>query len=109
MTISELLSSQRAKLNLTLDDVGRHCGVHRSIVLRWERGDIQKIKRDKLEALCDILEIDPVILTRPREAITREEYALLTAFRNADYRAREDAMKMLIDHSTLKKEEQLVI
>ena len=48
MTIGELIHSQRKKLDLTLEDVGQYCNVPRSTVSRWERGEIQKIKRDKV-------------------------------------------------------------
>lgn len=98
MTIGELIHSQRKKLDLTLEDVGQYCNVPRSTVSRWERGEIQKIKRDKVEKLCVLLNIDPVLFFRPAEILTKEEYDLLDAFRNADKRAKEDAMKMLLEH-----------
>ena len=108
MTIGELIFNQRKKLNLTMEDVGNYCGVPRSTVCRWEKGDIQKIKRDKIESLCTILQLDPVIFFRPAEILTEEERKLINAFRNADETAKQYALEILLGHQT-KKEKQLAI
>lgn len=104
MTIGELIRIQRKKKDLTLEDVGQYCDVPRSTVSRWERGEILKIKRDRIEKLCVLLDIDPVMFFRPAEILTKEEYDLLDAFRNADERAKEDAMKMLLEHPLPQKD-----
>ena len=104
MTIGELIRIQRKKKDLTLEDVGQYCDVPRSTVSRWERGEILKIKRDRIEKLCMLLDIDPVLFFRPAEILTKEEYDLLDAFRNADKRAKEDALKMLLEHPLPQKD-----
>ena len=108
MTIGELIYQQRKKMGYTLEDLGKICGVPKSTVSRWENGIIQKISRDNQEKLCIALQIDPVIFFRRNEILTREEYALLKAYREADQRAKEDAIRMLADHK-VKKDEQKVI
>lgn len=98
MTIGELIRQQRKKYDLTLDDVGKACGVPRSTVSRWENGKIKKITSDKQEQLCITLHIDPAIFFRREEILTKEEMEIVTAFRESDSRAREDALKMLKEH-----------
>ena len=49
MTIGELIRIQRKKKDLTLEDVGQYCDVPRSTVSRWDRGEILKMKRDRIE------------------------------------------------------------
>ena len=109
MTIGELIRSQRKKLDFTLEDVGQYCSVPRSTVSRWENGKIEKIKRDKIEKLCKKLEIDPTVFVHLNEVITREERVLLDAYRKADSRAKEDALKTLLDHPEIKKEEKEIL
>lgn len=106
MTIGQMIYNHRKERNLTLEDVGTYCGVPRSTVSRWERGEIQKIKRDKAEKLCELLEIDPIVLARPAEALTVDEYYLLTIYRKADERARKDAVKILLSYPENKKEKE---
>ena len=107
MTIGQMIKAHRTERNLTLEDVGTYCGVPRSTVSRWERGEIQKIKCDKAEKLCKLLEIDPIVLARPAEAITVDEFYLLTLYRRADDRARKDAITTLLAYPKdgMKKEE----
>ena len=84
MTLGEIIHQQRKALDFSLEDVGKYCNVPRSTVSRWERGEIQKIKRDKIESLCQILQLDPTIFFRPAEILEPEEYDLLDAYRKAD-------------------------
>ncbi len=108
MKIGDLIHQQRKAKGLTLEDVGKYCDVPRSTVCRWENGKIKKISRENQEALCILLDIDPVIFFRREEVLTPEEYEMIVAFREADERARADALSMLIDHK-VKKERSLAI
>lgn len=108
MTIGELINQQRKKLGMTLDDIGKICSVPRSTVSRWESGKIQKISRDKQEKLCIALQIDPVVFFQKQELLTKEEMGILKAYREADSRAKEDALTMLLEHK-IKKEESMAI
>lgn len=108
MKIGELIFQQRKKLNLTLEDVGKACGVPKSTVSRWENGIIQKISRDKQEKLCILLDIDPIVFYQKDEVLTPDEMRMLKAYREADDRAKIDAYNMLVDHS-VKKEKSLAI
>lgn len=96
--------SQRKKLGFTLEDVGTYCNVPRSTVSRWEHGQIKKISRDNQESLCKMLQIDPVIFFYREEILSKEEMEMLIAYREADSRAKKDAITMLSEHKVQKKE-----
>lgn len=60
--IGRKLLAQRKKLGLTLEDVGKAVGVGKSTVRKWENGMIKNMGSDKLAALANVLEMDPVEL-----------------------------------------------
>ena len=51
-----------------------------------------------------MLQIDPVIFFYREEILSREEMEMLTAYREADSRAKKDAITMLSEHKVQKKE-----
>ena len=95
MTIGGFLSSRRQELGLTLEEVGAFVGVSKATVSRWESGDIHKMKRDKIDALSDVLHFDPVILLSEPELLIGEERSLLFAYRNADEGTKASVLKLL--------------
>ena len=62
MTRGRFIKTRRLQLNLTLEDVGKACGVGKSTVRKWETGMIQHMKLDKVTALARVLDIDPMEL-----------------------------------------------
>jgi repressor LexA len=60
MEVGTLLKSKREALGLTLEDVAEAVGINKSTILRWERGDINNMKRDKISKLADTLQISPL-------------------------------------------------
>ena len=62
MDLSDKIKILRNKLELTLDDVARKAGVSASTIMRYEKGQITNLKRDKLKALADALETTPAYL-----------------------------------------------
>lgn len=98
MTIGEIIKKSRAEKGMTLDDVGKLVGVSRATVLRWESGEIKKLKRDKIAGLCNALGLDPLLFLSEPEVVTPEERRMLAAYRMADDRARKDAMHMLLNN-----------
>ena len=61
MTIGDFIRIRRKELDLTLDDISSACGVSKTTVLRWERGEITNMKRNRIEKLSEILRVSPVI------------------------------------------------
>lgn len=54
------LETRRKALNMTLQEVAEVIGVSKSTVLRWERGDIYNMKRDKILLYSNALKISPL-------------------------------------------------
>ena len=63
------IKSRRKELNLTLEQVGDLVGVGKSTVRKWETGDIENMKRDKIVKLAKALRVSPSY--RRRTAPTR--------------------------------------
>lgn len=62
MSFSEIIRQKRKEKGLTLEEVAKACGVAKATVQRWESGEIGNPRRDKLQALAGILEVDPMLL-----------------------------------------------
>jgi len=62
MDFKAILQTRRSELGLTLDDIGRHVGVSGATVSRWEKGDIENVRRDKIAKLAEILRVTPAYL-----------------------------------------------
>lgn len=60
--ICEIMKQRREDLGLTLDDVAQQVGVNQSTVSRWESGQIEEMKRGKVEKLADALKLSPAML-----------------------------------------------
>ena len=95
MTLDEIIKNRRQELGLTLEDIGNAVGVDRATVMRWEKGQIQKMGRDKISALSSVLKLDPIIFIQPKEILFPEEKLLLTAYRNADPGTQASVRKLL--------------
>ena len=57
------LRQKREELNLTLQDVADYVGVSAGTVSRWETGNINNMKRDKIAKLSEILKLNPSVIT----------------------------------------------
>ena len=62
MTLGEKIFMLRKQHGLTLEDVGNAVGVGKSTVRKWENGIIANMKRDKIQALANILQTTPQFL-----------------------------------------------
>lgn len=61
-TIAQRLKYLRKSKNLTLEEVGKHIGVGKSTIQKYENGIIGNIPSDKIEALAEILETTPAYI-----------------------------------------------
>lgn len=59
--IGKLIKRKRLEKDLTLEKVAKTVGVGKSTVSKWERGAILNMKKDKIDALSLILDIDPLV------------------------------------------------
>ena len=72
MEFRDILRTRRKDLGLTLDEVGRAVGVSGATVSRWENGDIENIRRDKIAKLAEVLEVTPAYLMGWPESASSE-------------------------------------
>lgn len=56
------LKRRRLELNMTLEEVGKVVGVGKSTVRKWETGDIENMKRDKIALLAKALRTSPLYI-----------------------------------------------
>ena len=56
------LKERRKELGLTLEQVGEIVGVGKSTVRKWETGDIENMKRDKIAKLAKALKVSPAFV-----------------------------------------------
>lgn len=101
------LKDVRTKRGYTQQEVADYIGCSAVVYSRYETGTRQP-PIDVLMKLSDMLGVTiDYLLGRENvdySTLSAYEVELVTAARNADERAREDALKMLIDHSGKEKE-----
>ena len=56
------LKERRLQLGLTMLEVAKRVGVSEATISRWESGDIDNMKRDKIALLAKALEISPLVI-----------------------------------------------
>lgn len=62
MTLNEKIKKRRLELHLTLEQVAEAVGVAKSTVKKWESGQIQSMRQDKIVALAKVLRVSPQYL-----------------------------------------------
>lgn len=60
--VKDILKERRIELELTLEDVAKRVGVSPATVSRWESGDIANMRRDRIAALAEVLQISPAVI-----------------------------------------------
>jgi repressor LexA len=60
MRLGDKIKQRRLELGLTLEDVGKVVGVAKSTVNKWESGDIENMRKDKIELLAKALRVHPL-------------------------------------------------
>ena len=99
MNIGEKIRMRRKELGLTTEELGHMIGVQRAAITKYEKGYID-LKAVQVQAIADALQISPALLLSDADdsELSPEEHRLVSAYRAADDRAREDALKTLLDH-----------
>ncbi len=62
MTIGQLIKQSRKEKGITQNELAKRIGVSAGAISRWESGDIENMRRDKIEKIADALGIDPNII-----------------------------------------------
>ena len=58
--MAKFIKERRLHLGLTQKEVADYTGVTEATVSRWESGEISNMRRDKIEKLSEILQVDPL-------------------------------------------------
>lgn len=62
MEVKDIIKNRRLELGLTMKEVADACGVSEGAVSRWESGDVNNMRRDRIYALSQVLQISPLII-----------------------------------------------
>lgn len=62
MEIKDIIKARRIELGYSMRDIAQRVGVSEATVSRWESGDIENMKRDKIKKLADALLISPSVI-----------------------------------------------
>ena len=100
MDIKTLIKNRRIELGLTMKDVAAACSVTEATVSRWESGDIENMRRDKIYSLAKVLSISPEeIMGWPSSKtfpLTEFERELIIAYRKAP-ESRKESVRTLLE------------
>lgn len=62
MEFKDKIKSRRVELGLTLEEIAKMIGVSTPTIQRYESGEIQNMRRDKVKKLADALQLSPAYL-----------------------------------------------
>lgn len=62
MNLGDKIKNRRLDLDLTLQEVADIVGVSKSTVQKWESGNIENMKRDKIALLAKALNVSPLFI-----------------------------------------------
>lgn len=62
LTFGDIIRTRRRELDLTLEEVGKKCGVSKGTVCRWESGIIGNLNSNKVAKLSAALQVSPEYL-----------------------------------------------
>ena len=82
-SIERKLRERRIELSLTQREVADYVGVTEATVSRWESGEIDNMRRDKIANLARVLKISPLLIMGLNEEPVEddEEVRLLAEYR----------------------------
>ena len=67
MEMKDFIKQRRVKLGLTQKEVADYVGVSEATLSRWESGEIQNLKRNRIAALAKILKVSPSLIVGKTE------------------------------------------
>lgn len=83
--MANYLTDRRKELGLTMKEVAEAVGVSEATVSRWESGNIANMKRDKIQALSDVLQTNPTfvmtgIMQKDKKPLTADDAILIKKY-----------------------------
>ena len=61
-TVGERIREQRKKADFTLEEVANRLGLQKSVVSKYERGEVETIKRSHFEKMAEMFDCSPLYL-----------------------------------------------
>lgn len=58
-TMGKRIAQKREERHMTMEELGAKLGVTKSTISKWERGEVEHIKRSYIDKLCDIFQCPP--------------------------------------------------
>ena len=83
MEIHNKIKQRRLELGLTLEKVANYVGVSKATVSRWESGEIENMRRDRIAKLSEILRVKPNFIMGIE---TGTKFPILNSIRNYDFK-----------------------
>ncbi len=62
MEVKDIIRLRRQQLGLSLRELGEKCNADKTTVRKWELGEIENMKRDKMVLLSKALDVSPLVL-----------------------------------------------
>lgn len=101
-SVGKKLRERRSELSITQKQVADYVGVTEATVSRWESGEIDNMRRDKIARLASVLQVSPLlIMGLPEEkqpddlTDVNEEKILLKGYRSLDNSKKRVLFSML--------------
>ena len=57
MNMGDRLKELRTQKGLTQEEVGKYIGVQKSAIRKYEKGDVQNLKRNSIEILANLFNV----------------------------------------------------
>lgn len=92
MGIGDRIKHKRLEADLTLEELGKHAGVNKATIQRYESGVITNIPSDKIESIAKALGCSPAYLMGWEEVEDEPVSEFTTA---------EDAVKFLLEQNVI--------
>ena len=61
-TMGLRIKSKRNELGLTMEELGDRLGVQRQAINKWEKGEVQNIKRSYIKKMAELFNVSPAWL-----------------------------------------------
>lgn len=72
MNMGDKIKARRLQLKLTQQEIADYVGISKSLVSRWETGDISNMGIDKLRRLAGILQVDGMDIVNEADLTSKE-------------------------------------
>ena len=105
MNTGEKIKQLRISKGLTLEQVAQYVGVSKPTVLKWERGIIQNMRRDKILKLAQVLGTTPEFLMGWEDVENTLEQDIIQMVSHLS-REEQEVVKALIETMISKGEKQ---